>query len=149
MIKYEDSTHCTLELKPGRVSRRVRLLRRQEAGRDHGEAGGLPGASVQPRGGGRQGVHQERPHGSPVSPFIYFERLYGALIIRWLSRTQFSSDMTELLKTKAESEDGTLEKCDNETLVVIDKMKGPLWMLVNVTIFGDASTMVDMITAME
>ena len=71
------------------------------------------------------------------------------MIIQLFSRTQFSSDMTELLKTKAESEDGTLEKCDNETLVVIDKMKGPLWMLVNVTIFGDASTMVDMITAME
>ena len=65
------------------------------------------------------------------------------------SRTQFSSDMTELLKAKAESDDNMLEQCDNETLVVIDKMKGPLWMLVNVTIFGDASTMVDMITAME
>ena len=57
--------------------------------------------------------------------------------------------MTELLKAKAESDDNMLEQCDNETLVVIDKMKGPLWMLVNVTIFGDASTMVDMITAME
>ena len=69
--------------------------------------------------------------------------------MQFSSRTQFSSDMTELLKAKAESDDNMLEQCDNETLVVIDKMKGPLWMLVNVTIFGDGSTMVDMITAME
>ena len=56
--------------------------------------------------------------------------------------------MTDLLKAKTNN-DNMLEKCENETLVVIDKMKGPLWMLVNVTIFGDAGTLVDMITAME
>ena len=57
--------------------------------------------------------------------------------------------MTSLLKEKAESETGMLETCEKETLVVIERMKGPLWMLVNVTIFGDSSMMLEMITAME
>ena len=56
--------------------------------------------------------------------------------------------MTELLKAKADSDNNMLEDCDKETLAVIDKMKGPLWMLVNVTIFGDSNTMLDMVTAM-
>lgn len=75
--------------------------------------------------------------------------------------------MTDLLKQKAE--EGELDECGTEQLEVIDKIKydfkyfnieiwylayipllrGPLWMMVNITIFGDAATMGEMIDALE
>ena len=55
--------------------------------------------------------------------------------------------MTDLLKKKAE--DGELDECGTEELEVIDKIKGPLWMMVNITIFGDGNTMNEMINALE
>ncbi len=55
--------------------------------------------------------------------------------------------MTDLLKQKAE--DGELDACGAEQLEVIDKIKGPAWMMVNITIFGDAATMQEMIAALE
>lgn len=61
--------------------------------------------------------------------------------------TQTNTEMTELLKEKAET--GELDECGTEQLEVIDKIKGPLWMMVNITIFGDAPTMGEMITALE
>merc|ERR1711963_1157502 len=42
---------------------------------------------------------------------------------------------SQLLKKKVESADGKLEKCDQEELQVINDCKGPMWMLVNTTIF--------------
>lgn len=63
--------------------------------------------------------------------------------------TETNSEMTELLKTKANSEDGIIEECDAQKLEVIDKIKGPLWMMVNITIFGDGNTMTQMIGALE
>ena len=51
--------------------------------------------------------------------------------------TQLNTEMTTLLTAKIESENGTLEQCDKETLEVINKIKAPLWMVVNTTLFGD------------
>jgi len=61
--------------------------------------------------------------------------------------TQTNTDMTDLLKMKAQ--DGELDDCGNEELEVINKIKGPLWMMVNITIFGDGATMGEMIGALE
>eukprot|EP00095_Tigriopus_kingsejongensis_P007137 maker-scaffold687_size111633-snap-gene-0.26 protein:Tk07137 transcript:maker-scaffold687_size111633-snap-gene-0.26-mRNA-1 annotation:"pollen specific glycine-rich protein grp16" len=61
--------------------------------------------------------------------------------------TQTNSDMTDLLREKAQN--GELDECGSETLEVIDKIKGPLWMMVNITIFGDANTMSEMVNALE
>ncbi len=58
-----------------------------------------------------------------------------------------NGDMTELLKQKAQ--EGELDDCGNEQLVVIEKIKGPFWMMVNITIFGDKDTMTEMIAALE
>jgi len=57
--------------------------------------------------------------------------------------------MTNLLTTKIESEEGELEKCDQETLEVINSAKAPLWMLVNITIFGDGAIMNEMVVALN
>merc|ERR1719193_709523 len=43
----------------------------------------------------------------------------------------------ELLQKKIEAADGVLEKCDQERLDVFNKTKGPMWMLVNTTIFTE------------
>jgi len=58
-----------------------------------------------------------------------------------------NSEMTDLLTDKANN--GNLTKCDAEKLDVLEKIKGPLWMLVNITIFGDTGTMKEMIEAIE
>lgn len=63
--------------------------------------------------------------------------------------TSTSQEMTELLKEKAEAEEGVLEECAQQKLDVITKIKGPLWMMVNITIFGNKDTMNEMITALE
>jgi len=63
--------------------------------------------------------------------------------------TQLNTEMTNLLTTKIESEEGELEKCDQETLEVINSAKAPLWMLVNITIFGDGAIMNEMVVALN
>jgi len=63
--------------------------------------------------------------------------------------TQLNTEMTNLLTTKIESEEGELEKCDAETLEVINSAKAPLWMLVNITIFGDGAIINEMVVALN
>jgi len=64
--------------------------------------------------------------------------------------TQLNEDMTGLLTTKIESEDGnTLEECDRQTLEVINSIKAPLWMLVNTTLFGDKNLVYEMIVSLD
>jgi len=64
--------------------------------------------------------------------------------------TKANKEMTDLLKQKAESEDGnTLEVCEREQLQVLEKVKGPLWMMVNVSIFETEDILNEMITALE
>ncbi|QQP40806.1 Uncharacterized protein FKW44_014978, partial [Caligus rogercresseyi] len=54
--------------------------------------------------------------------------------------------MTDLLTKKAK--EGVLEDCDAEKLEVINKIKGPLWMMVNTTIFGNKDIVVQMSIAL-
>merc|ERR1740129_1294471 len=63
--------------------------------------------------------------------------------------TKANTEMTDLLKQKAESEDGTLEDCEGEKLEVLIAVKGPLWMMVNVSIFETEDVLGEMITAFE
>lgn len=64
--------------------------------------------------------------------------------------TKANTEMTDLLKQKAESEDGaTLEVCGTEELEVLEAVKGPLWMMVNVSIFETEAVLGEMITALE
>lgn len=64
--------------------------------------------------------------------------------------TKANTEMTDLLRQKAESEDGaTLEDCGREELEVLDAVKGPLWMMVNVSIFETEDVLGEMITALE
>merc|ERR1712210_15434 len=63
--------------------------------------------------------------------------------------TKANTEMTDLLKQKAESEDGTLEDCEAEKLEVLIAVKGPLWMMVNVSIFETEDVLGEMITAFE
>jgi len=60
-----------------------------------------------------------------------------------------NKEMTELLTQKAESEEGELPICEAEKLKVLEAIKGPLWMMVNITIFGDENQMTEMIIALE
>jgi hypothetical protein len=46
---------------------------------------------------------------------------------------QITSDSTKILRQKVN--DGELEECEEQKLEVYEKLKGPLWMLVNETIF--------------
>jgi len=74
-------------------------------------------------------------------------------MITYLS--QMNQEMTELLTKKIESEEQTLEncdqqcKCDQQTLEVIVSVKAPLWMLVNITIFGDGAVINEMVVALN
>jgi len=63
--------------------------------------------------------------------------------------TQINTEMTSLLTTKIESESGELDQCDRETLEVINSAKAPLWMLVNITIFGDGAIINEMVVALN
>merc|ERR1719397_1856934 len=47
---------------------------------------------------------------------------------------QITSDSTSILRQKV-TNDGELDECDEQKLEVYGKLKGPLWMLVNETIF--------------
>lgn len=64
--------------------------------------------------------------------------------------TRANTEMTALLTQKAESENGaTLEDCPREELEVLKAVKGPLWMMVNVSIFETEDVLGEMITALE
>lgn len=63
--------------------------------------------------------------------------------------TTANGEMTTLLTQKAESENGVLPDCQAEQLKVLEAIKGPLWMMVNITIFGNEQTMTEMIIALE
>jgi len=56
---------------------------------------------------------------------------------------------SQLLKKKVESADGKLEKCDQEELQVINDCKGPMWMLVNTTIFESLEEVRAMVVVMD
>jgi len=63
--------------------------------------------------------------------------------------TSLNSEMTALLTTKIESENGTLEQCDKETLEIINSIKAPLWMVVNTTLFGDDALVYEMVFSLK
>jgi len=63
--------------------------------------------------------------------------------------TSLNGEMTTLLTTKIESENGTLEQCDSETLEVINSVKAPLWMLVNTTLFGISYDVSEMVFSLQ
>merc|ERR1712018_678084 len=60
------------------------------------------------------------------------------------------STMTKLLNNKISNttDDEMEKKCEKEKLEVITNSKNPMWMLVNVTIFGDDALVQEMITAL-
>lgn len=63
---------------------------------------------------------------------------------------EINTQMTELLRKKAELPDGeTLEECDIQTLEIIKKAKGPLWMLVRASISGDGATLTQFISGLK
>jgi len=63
---------------------------------------------------------------------------------------EINTQMTELLQKKAKLADGeTLEECDIQTLEIINKAKGPLWMLVRASISGDAATLTQFIAGLK
>jgi len=63
--------------------------------------------------------------------------------------TSLNGEMTTLLTTKIESENGTLEQCDKEILEVINSIKAPLWMLVNTTLFGNTDLVFEMVSSLK
>merc|ERR1711992_363961 len=58
--------------------------------------------------------------------------------------------MTKLLNNKISNttDDEMEKKCEKEKLEVITNSKNPMWMVVNVTIFGDDALVQEMITAL-
>jgi len=61
-----------------------------------------------------------------------------------------NTDMTELLKKKADLDVGAeLDICDKEKLDVLESVKGPMWMMVNITIFESKEILNEMIIAVE
>jgi len=54
----------------------------------------------------------------------------------------------EILIATANSADGTTEDCDQEKFDIYDVLKGPMWMLVNTTIFGSIGEVEVMVDAM-
>jgi len=57
-----------------------------------------------------------------------------------------SNDAREILIKKAT--DGEIDECDQEKSHIYNKIKGPMWMLVNTTIFSDISELEVMVDAM-
>merc|ERR1712210_220713 len=45
--------------------------------------------------------------------------------------------------------DGPLEKCEEEELKVIEDCKGPMWMLVNTTIFDTLDSVTEVVSVMD
>merc|ERR1719189_3086521 len=62
---------------------------------------------------------------------------------------KINEEARNLLKQKVNSETGELEKCEKEKLKVINDCKGPMWMLVNTTIFDTLENVVGMVAAMD
>lgn len=63
---------------------------------------------------------------------------------------KINEDSRGILTAKVQSETGVLEECEADKLKVYNMIKGPMWMLVNTTIFSeDTSAITEMIKAME
>merc|ERR1712051_150520 len=62
---------------------------------------------------------------------------------------KINGEARALLKEKVNSDTGVLAKCEQEQLKVIDDCKGPMWMLVNTTIFDTLENVVAMVNAMD
>merc|ERR1712088_736936 len=60
---------------------------------------------------------------------------------------KLNQDSRKLLTKKVT--DGELEKCDKEELKVIEDCKGPMWMLVNTTIFETVDNVAAMVSVMD
>merc|ERR1712158_134849 len=60
---------------------------------------------------------------------------------------KLNQDSRKLLTKKVT--DGELEKCDKEELKVIEDCKGPMWMLVNTTIFETLENVAGMVSVMD
>ena len=60
---------------------------------------------------------------------------------------KINDDSRNILILKVES--GELEQCDKDKLEVFNRIKGPMWMLVNSTIFSEVAEVTQMVTAME
>merc|ERR1712045_500009 len=60
---------------------------------------------------------------------------------------KLNQDSRKLLTKKVT--DGELEKCDKEELKVIEDCKGPMWMLVNTTIFETVDNVAGMVSVMD
>lgn len=51
-----------------------------------------------------------------------------------------NKELNDIIKKKVENE-GELEDCDEEKMTVINQIKGPVWMLINTTIFAEDSSL--------
>jgi len=60
---------------------------------------------------------------------------------------RINDDSRNILVLKVET--GELDQCDKDKLEVYNKIKGPMWMLVNFTIFGEMSEVSQMVFAMD
>jgi len=61
--------------------------------------------------------------------------------------TDINAKSTEIIKTKIEA--GELEKCDQDKLDVYNRTKGPMWMLVNMTLQTDVERLETFVDAMS
>lgn len=59
-----------------------------------------------------------------------------------------NNDARDILIKTANSIDGETEPCDKEKFDIYDTMKGPMWMLVNNTIFGETAEVQVLVNAM-
>merc|ERR1712109_109806 len=62
---------------------------------------------------------------------------------------KINEESRTLLKKKVNSETGELDECDQEKMKVIKDCKGPMWMLVNTTIFDTLDNVIQMVDAMD
>merc|ERR1712113_249881 len=62
---------------------------------------------------------------------------------------KINEESRTLLKKKVNSETVELDECDQEKMKVIKDCKGPMWMLVNTTIFDTLDNVIQMVDAMD
>jgi len=62
---------------------------------------------------------------------------------------KINDEARKILTDKVNSDDGTVPECEKEKKEVIDKCKGPMWMLVNTTIFDTYENVVSMVDVMD
>jgi len=100
-----------------------------------------------------RGSNQDSGGGAPKPRTEDFEEEESKRTIRddlMLVLSRANTEMTTLLTTKANSQDGnTLDDCGREKLEVLEKVKGPLWMMVNMSIFEKEEMLNKMIIVLE